>query len=202
MKKRAIMISMLLVMALSVTGCSQKTATKDKDTKTEETAKTDDAEETESDNTEDTSEDTPTTAELMAGIDVEKCVTLGDYKGVTVEKTIQSVTDEDVQNEIDNALANYPVEVDQAAKEGDTVNIDYVGKIDGTAFDGGSTNGQGTDLEIGSGSYIDDFEDQLVGAHPGDKVEVTVTFPDEYPASPDLAGKEAVFDVTVNGIYE
>lgn len=57
----------------------------------------------------------------MAGIDVEKCVTLGDYKGVTVEKTIQSVTDEDVQNEIDNALANYPVEVDQAAKEGDTV---------------------------------------------------------------------------------
>ena len=65
MKKRAIMISMLLVMALSVTGCSQKTATKDKDTKTEETAKTDDAEETESDNTEDTSEDTPTTAELM-----------------------------------------------------------------------------------------------------------------------------------------
>ena len=116
MKKRAIMISMLLVMALSVTGCSQKTATKDKDTKTEETAKTDDAEETESDNTEDTSEDTPTTAELMAGIDVEKCVTLGDYKGVTVEKTIQSVTDEDVQNEIDNALANYPVEVDPYAE--------------------------------------------------------------------------------------
>lgn len=54
---------------------------------------------------------------------------------------------------------------------------------------------------IGSGSYIDDFEDQLVGAHPGDKVEVTVTFPDDYQAA-DLAGKEAVFDVTVNGIYE
>lgn len=57
------------------------------------------------------------------------------------------------------------------------------------------------DLEIGSGSYIDDFEDQLVGAHPGDEVEVTVTFPDDYGAA-DLAGKEAVFDVTVNGIYE
>lgn len=81
------------------------------------------------------------------------------------------------------------------------LNIDYVGKIDGTAFDGGSTNGQGTDLVIGSGSYIDDFEDQLVGAHPGDEVEVTVTFPDDYSAA-DLAGKEAVFDVTVNGIYE
>ena len=93
---------------------------------------------------------------------------------------------------------SYSTDTSLTVKDGDTVNIDYVGKIDGTAFDGGSTNGQGTDLEIGSGSYIDDFEDQLVGAHPGDEVEVTVTFPDDYGAA-DLAGKEAVFDVTVNG---
>lgn len=96
---------------------------------------------------------------------------------------------------------SYSTDTSLTVKDGDTVNIDYVGKIDGTAFDGGSTNGQGTDLEIGSGSYIDDFEDQLVGAHPGDEVEVTVTFPDDYGAA-DRAGKEAVFDVTVNGIYE
>lgn len=96
---------------------------------------------------------------------------------------------------------SYSTDTSLTVKDGDTVNIDYVGKIDGTAFDGGSTNGQGTDLEIGSGSCIDDFEDQLVGAHPGDEVEVTVTFPDDYGAA-DLAGKEAVFDVTVNGIYE
>ena len=96
---------------------------------------------------------------------------------------------------------SYSTDTSLTVKDGDTVNIDYVGKIDGTAFDGGSTNGQGTDLEIGSGNYIDDFEDQLVGAHPGDEVEVTVTFPDNYDAA-DLAGKEAVFDVTVNGIYE
>lgn len=96
---------------------------------------------------------------------------------------------------------SYSTDTSLTVKDGDTVNIDYVGKIDGTAFDGGSTNGQGTDLEIGSGSYIDDFEDQLVGAHPGDEVEVTVTFPDDYGAA-DHAGKEAVFDVTVNGIYE
>ncbi len=198
MKKRAIMISMLLVMALSVTGCSQKTATKDKDTKTEETAKTDDAEETESDNTEDTSEDTPTTAELMAGIDVEKCVTLGDYKGVTVEKTIQSVTDEDVQNEIDNALANYPVEVDQAAKEGDTVNIDYVGKIDGEEFDGGSD--QGADLKLGSGKFIDGFEDGLIGARKGETRTLNLTFPEDY--TQDLAGKAVEFTVTVNAVKE
>lgn len=198
MKKRAIMISMLLVMALSVTGCSQKTATKDKDTKTEETAKTDDVEETESDNTEDTSEDTPTTAELMAGIDVEKCVTLGDYKGVTVEKTIQSVTDEDVQNEIDNALANYPVEVDQAAKEGDTVNIDYVGKIDGEEFDGGSD--QGADLKLGSGKFIDGFEDGLIGARKGETRTLNLTFPEDY--TQDLAGKAVEFTVTVNAVKE
>ena len=198
MKKRAIMISMLLVMALSVTGCSQKTATKDKDTKTEETAKTDDAEETESDNTEDTSEDTPTTAELMAGIDVEKCVTLGDYKGVTVEKTIQSVTDEDVQNEIDNALANYPVEVDQAAKEGDTVNIDYVGKIDGEECDGGSD--QGADLKLGSGKFIDGFEDGLIGARKGETRTLNLTFPEDY--TQDLAGKAVEFTVTVNAVKE
>lgn len=198
MKKRAIMISMLLVMALSVTGCSQKTATKDKDTKTEETAKTDDAEETESDNTEDTSEDTPTTAELMAGIDVEKCVTLGDYKGVTVEKTIQSVTDEDVQNEIDNALANYPVEVDQAAKEGDTVNIDYVGKIDGEEFDGGSD--QGADLKLGSGKFVDGFEDGLIGARKGETRTLNLTFPEDH--TQDLAGKAVEFTVTVNAVKE
>ena len=96
---------------------------------------------------------------------------------------------------------SYSTDTSLTVKDGDTVNIDYVGKIDGTAFDGRSTNGQGTDLEIGSGSYMDDFEDQLVGAHPGDEVEVTVTFPDDYGAA-DLAGKEAVFDVTVNGIYE
>ena len=189
---------MLLVMALSVTGCSQKTATKDKDTKTEETAKTDDAEETESDDTEDTSEDTPTTAELMAGIDVEKCVTLGDYKGVTVEKTIQSVTDEDVQNEIDNALANYPVEVDQAAKEGDTVNIDYVGKIDGEEFDGGSD--QGADLKLGSGKFIDGFEDGLIGAKKGETRTLNLTFPEDY--TQDLAGKAVEFTVTVNAVKE
>lgn len=189
---------MLLVMALSVTGCSQKTATKDKDTKTEETAKTDDAEDTESDNTEDTSEDTPTTAELMAGIDVEKCVTLGDYKGVTVEKTIQSVTDEDVQNEIDNALANYPVEVDQAAKEGDTVNIDYVGKIDGEEFDGGSD--QGADLKLGSGKFIDGFEDGLIGARKGETRTLNLTFPENY--TQDLAGKAVEFTVTVNAVKE
>ena len=97
--------------------------------------------------------------------------------------------------------ASYNSDSSLEVTDGNKVNIDYVGKIDGVAFDGGSTDGKGTDLVIGSGTYIDNFEEQLIGAHPGDKVEVKVTFPDDYQAT-DLAVKEAVFDVTVNGIYE
>ena len=96
---------------------------------------------------------------------------------------------------------SYSTDSSLEVKDGDKVNIDYVGKIDGTAFDGGSTEGNGADLVIGSGTYIDNFEEQLIGAHPGDEVEVTVTFPDDYGVD-ELNGKEAVFDVTVNGIYE
>ena len=86
-------------------------------------------------------------------------------------------------------------------KDGDTVNIDYVGRIDGVAFEGGDTKGQGAQLTIGSGTYIDDFEEQLIGSHPGDEVKVTVTFPENY-GNEELNGKEAVFDVVVNGIYK
>ena len=85
-------------------------------------------------------------------------------------------------------------------KDGNFLNIDFVGKIDGVEFEGGNTNGAGTVLQIGSGRYIDNFEEQLIGYHPGDVVEVTVTFPDNYQEE-SLRGKEAVFTVTINGIY-
>ena len=96
---------------------------------------------------------------------------------------------------------SYSTDSSLTVEDGDTVTIDYVGSIDGVEFDGGNTQGNGTDLTIGSGRYIDDFEEQLSGAHPGDEVEVTVTFPDDY-GNDELNGKEAVFDVTVNGIYQ
>lgn len=96
---------------------------------------------------------------------------------------------------------SYSTDTSLTVEDGDTVNIDYVGTVDGVEFDGGSTEGMGTDLVIGSGSYIDDFEEQLIGAHPGETVEVNVTFPDDY-YSTDMAGKDAVFTVTINGIYE
>ena len=86
-------------------------------------------------------------------------------------------------------------------ENGDTVNIDYVGSIDGVEFAGGNTQGAGADLVIGSGTYIDDFEEQLIGAHPGDEVEVNVTFPENY-GNEELNGKNALFKVVVNGIYK
>lgn len=101
-----------------------------------------------------------------------------------------------------DSASGYSTDTSLTVEDGDTVNIDYVGSVDGVEFDGGNTNGQGTDLVIGSGSYIDDFEEQLIGAHPGDQVDVYVTFPDDYSNNPDLSGQEALFEVTVNGIYK
>ena len=94
----------------------------------------------------------------------------------------------------------YSTDTSLTVKDGDTVNIDYVGSIDGVEFAGGNTNGGGADLTIGSGTYIDDFEEQLIGSHPGDTVEVNVTFPENY-GNEELNGKDALFVVEVNGIY-
>lgn len=126
-------------------------------------------------------------------------VKLCDLTGITVETSPKLTVDEDMVNsQIDYLRKNYLTETEDAAKEGDTVNIDFVGKMDGEAFDDGS--GTGYDLVLGSGSFIDGFEDQLIGAKKGEKLEVNVTFPESYPNNPDLAGKPAVFDVTVNKV--
>lgn len=88
-----------------------------------------------------------------------------------------------------------------AIQLGDTVHIDYVGTIDGKEFEGGSTEGFGADLAIGSGAYVDGFEDQLVGYHPGDEVSLWVTFPEDYSVE-EVRGKEVLFTVQVHGIYQ
>ena len=97
--------------------------------------------------------------------------------------------------------ASYSTDTSLVIEDGDTVNIDYVGSIDGVEFEGGNSNGAGADLTIGSGRFIDDFEEQLIGAHPGDTVEVNVTFPEDY-GNEELNGKDAVFEVVINGIYK
>lgn len=133
--------------------------------------------------------------------------TSGQANGTNTESTSDtSGTDTDTGNDgTDNSSDDnsaYSTDTALTIADGDTVNIDYVGTVDGVEFSGGNTQGMGTDLVIGSGSYIDDFEEQLIGAHPGDTVEVNVTFPDPYGNNADLSGKDAVFTVTVNGIYK
>lgn len=112
-----------------------------------------------------------------------------------------SDTQQSENQQTEEQSETYQTDTSLTVEDGDTVNIDYVGTVDGVEFEGGSTDGNGTDLVIGSGDYIDDFEDQLIGSHPGDTVEVQVTFPDDY-GNEELNGKDAVFTVTVNGIYE
>lgn len=127
-------------------------------------------------------------------------VTLGEYKGIEVEKKEIEVTDEEVAKELVNAQEQNSREItveDRPVQDGDIVNIDYAGSIDGVAFDGGTAKDQ--NLVIGSHTFIDTFEDQLIGKNIGDEVNVNVTFPEEYHA-PDLAGKPALFEVKINGI--
>ena len=128
-----------------------------------------------------------------------------DYADITISADLGQVSDDDINDYIDsNVLSNFATtnEVkDRAAADGDTVNIDYVGRIDGVAFDGGDTKGSGADLTLGSGTYIDNFEDQIVGHTPGETFDVTVTFPEDY-GNENLNGKEAVFETTLNYIKE
>lgn len=125
-------------------------------------------------------------------------VTLGDYKGLKIEKIEHTVSDEDVTKELEAAQKRnarlVPVE-DRAAENGDIAVIDFEGFTDGVAFDGGK--GEGYELELGSGSFIPGFEEQLVGKNAGDDVEVNVTFPTEYHAD-NLAGKDAMFKVKIH----
>ena len=138
--------------------------------------------------------------EFEATVTVEPEVKLGDYKGLEIEKQDSELTDQDLQDEIDHSLghlADMVVKEDGAVEEGDTVNIDFDGYVDGEQFEGGQADGY--DLEIGSGSFIPGFEDQLVGVKTGEEKDVVVTFPEEYHAE-ELAGKEATFKSQVNEI--
>lgn len=129
-------------------------------------------------------------------------VTLCDYSSIEIPQDEISVEDSELEAQVESLMENFQTEKqvkDRAIEDGDVVNIDYVGTIGGEEFDGGSA--EGADLTIGSQSFVDDFEDQLIGHKPGEQVKVEVTFPDDYP-SDDVAGKDAVFDTTINYISE
>ena len=138
--------------------------------------------------------------EITADVIVKPEVKLGDYKNLEVSVDVEKdVTDADVDAKIEAAQKNLAELVikEDAAENGDTVVIDFEGKVDGVAFDGGTA--QNHSLELGSGSFIPGYEEQLVGHKAGETVEVTVTFPEDYQAE-DLAGKEAVFTTTIHEV--
>ena len=139
----------------------------------------------------------------LKGITALDYVTLPDTESFTLSDDATTVSDSDIDDYISsNILSNYKTTneiTNRAAENGDTVNIDFAGSIDGVAFDGGT--GSDYDLTLGSGTFIDGFEDQIVRHMPGEPFDVNVTFPDDYQAT-NLAGKDAVFATTLNYINE
>ena len=137
---------------------------------------------------------------ITISTDVYPEVTLGDYKGLEVEKTEASVTDEQVQAELDRMAQNVASTetVDRAAQMGDTANIDFEGFDNGVPFNGGK--GDNFDLKLGSGSFVPGFEEQIVGMTAGEEKDIDITFPEDYHA--ELAGKPVVFHVKLNKVTE
>ena len=137
---------------------------------------------------------------FKAVVTVRPEVKLGEYKGLTAEKEEVKITDEDIDNELKPYInrATRMVTVEREAQNGDTVVIDFEGFLDGKPFDGGK--GEGHSLELGSGSFVPGFEEQLVGTKAGDEKDLDITFPEDYHA--DLAGKAVVFKVKVHEVKE
>ena len=139
---------------------------------------------------------------FIEGVRALDYVDLCDYKNITVPRSEVEATDEEVEEQINMLLNTYPSYSEDTSvviKDGDTINLDYVGSVDGVEFEGGSTGGNGTSLVIGSGSYIPGFEDQIIGHKVGENFDIFVTFPEQYH-SEDLAGKDAVFNITINSV--
>ena len=192
MKKKLVLFTVLLSLVLSATACGNKEKASKENQSTEENA-----------NAETTSN--PETDELLAIKTADEGeIELGEYKGITVEYAdtadTSEITDEEVETQINSFLEKNKTSEDikdRAVKEGDTVNIDYKGTKDGEAFDGGTA--EGYDLVIGSDSFIDGFEDGLIGAEIGETKKLNLTFPEEYN-NEELAGQKVVFEVKINSI--
>ena len=196
MKKTKLFVSAaILAMAMMAAACGKKAETKESEKAS--------SSEVASEST--LTEDSPEIKELEAlkvpaepKLSEMGSITLPDLKSITVTvEPAQTVTQEEVDDVIQRALDANPDVVDDISKEGDTVNIDYSGSIDGVKFDGGTAEKQ--DLKLGSGQFIPGFEDQLIGKKAGEEVTVKVTFPEEY-GNEELAGKDAEFAVKIHEV--
>ncbi len=180
MKKKLLAMLFAGCMVLSMTACGSK--------ETEEPAET----------TEEAAGET--TERDLSALGTSKLIELGEYKGLTYVPMDTTVTDEEVEAEIQYMVANsFNKNPQETATETSVVNIDYVGKKDGVAFDGGTA--QGTELDLGNSHFIPGFAESIVGMKVGETKDCPMTFPEDYPAE-DLAGAEVVFTITVNECWE
>jgi trigger factor len=196
MKKKLAIMCIMGAIAASLTACGNNTDSSDA--------------EASADNSTESSDETSTEEEIewvsdredyvnVEDMDIDKYLTLCDYKNMTVSAVKPETDDASIESYINSYLLVDGKVTNRAVDSGDVANIDYEGKIDGEAFSGGTA--QGYNLVIGSGSFIEGFEDGLIGVMPGETVDLNLTFPDDY-SNTDLAGQEAVFTVTVNYISE
>ena len=213
-RRHARLVALLLAGALvtpMISGCGADASTADNSGEQAETTAT---QVTKSDTSATTDTQEAPTFDFSAGIDenghwtgvkaLDYVKLPSDYKSISIPASEVTPTDEEVQSMISSITSGYATleqVTDRAVADGDTVNIDYVGSVDGTEFEGGSTQGKGTVVTIGVTQYIDDFLDQLVGHKPGETFDVNVTFPEDYGVE-ELNGKDAVFSVTINYIQE
>ncbi|MDO4293706.1 MAG: trigger factor [Eubacteriales bacterium] len=195
MKKFVTAVTAVSLSALLLAGCGQKDAQESTTAESTAVTETESAAETESE------EKVYPDEAYLDNLNVGDYVELGEYKGLEVTAERVNVTDEMVDEYIQNMLENNKekVEVDRPAQDGDVVNIKYVGKKDGETFDGGSSDSY--DLTLGSNTFIDGFEEGIVGMKKNEIKDLNLTFPEDY-SNEELAGQAVVFTVTVNAIYE
>lgn len=199
MKKRIVSIFLCMAMAMSMTACG---GNKDAG-ETAETASAASSAVSASAEVEEEEDDYDYGITLLEGEDynVDDCITLGDYKGMEFTKTVEPVTDADITLKIMQLTGDSGEELkdpDAEVQMGDTAVIDYTGKKDGVAFDGGTSTAP-YNLQIGSGSFIPGFEEGVVGMKAGETKDIELTFPENYQAA-DLAGAEVVFTVELHSI--
>ncbi len=223
--KKLLILSLVGAMLVSASACTRDEADvegeiTEADTTASEGTEADTAEETSEETAEadtaadDTEGETPDEQEtafdynaaldengFYKGIKASEIVQLPDYKGVTLSKADVYPTTEEIDEEFNYYFNSYPIycdtDEDRAVADGDIINIDYVGSIDGVEFESGNTKGMGTYVTVGVTNYIDDFLEQLIGHKPGETVNVEVTFPEDY-GDEELNGKDALFVTTIN----
>lgn len=183
MKKRIYLAMLAACLALTVTGCGEsgKTGTDTAETQENSDGKTVEA----------------GVSRLISVDNVDKYITLGEYKGLILDNTVEVITDDDVQARIDQELQDKAEAVSDGAQEGDLVTVNYVGTIDGETFDGGTANNY--DFIIGNGGMFQEFEQGVVGMKKGETKEISIDFPSDYSDS-TLAGKKADYKVTVQNV--